>query len=136
MRQSGVVIEVSEAQIWTVIGVLAATMLSTFGLVAHFTTRLLQESIGRVLDQLDARFTALDHRFEGLDHRFEGLDHRFEAIDVKFEGLEARLTERVNALDARLGVALDALDARISVVDRDVQAVANRAFGRASVAES
>lgn len=129
MRQSGVVIEVTEAQIWTVIGVLAATMLSTFGLMAHFTTRLLQESIGRVLDQLDARFT-------GLDHRFEAIDHRFEAIDVKFDGLEARLTERIDALDARLGVALGALDARISVVDRDVQAVANRAFGGASVAES
>ncbi len=122
MRQGGVVIELNDAQIWTVIGVLAATLVSAVGLMARFATKLLQESIGRVLDQLDARFTGLDYRFEAIDHRFTAL--------------EARLAERIDALDARIGVRIDALDSRIDVLDRDVQAIANRAFGGASAAES
>ena len=122
MRQSGVVIELNEAQIWTVIGVLAATLISTVGVMAHFGTRLLQESIGRVLERIDARF--------------EALDYRFETIDARFGGLEARLTERIDGLDARISARIDALDARIHVLDRDVQAIANRAFGGASTAES
>ena len=133
----------TEAQTWTVIGVLAATLIGTCGLMARFATNLLQQSIGRVLDQLEARFNGLDyrfeslgHRFEAIDQRFEALDHRFEALDHRFVALEARLAERIDALDARIGVRIDALDSRIDVLDRDVQAIANRAFGRASATES
>ena len=132
MRQCGVVIELNDAQIWTVVGVLAATLLSAFGLMAHFATRLLQESIGRVLDQ----FTMLDYRFEAIHQRFEAIDQRFKAIDQRFDALEVRVTERIDALDSRIGVRIDALDARITVLDRDVQAIANRVFGRGSATES
>jgi chaperonin cofactor prefoldin len=108
---------VTEAQTWTVIGVLAATLISSFGLMAKFGTRLLQQSIGRVLDQIELRFNALDYRFEALDYRFEAIDQRFDA------------------LEARLGDRIDALDARITVLDRDVQAIANRVFGGAPASE-
>ncbi|NEN05222.1 hypothetical protein G3T36_04990 [Diaminobutyricibacter tongyongensis] len=126
----------TEAQTWTVIGVLAATLIGTCGLMARFATNLLQQSIGRVLDQIDALDQRIEARFTGLDYRFELIDRRFEMIDHRFEALEVRLTERIDALDARIGVRIDALDSRIDVLDRDVQAIANRAFGGASAAGS
>lgn len=52
-------IELNDAQIWTVIGVLAATLVSTVGLMARFATKRLQESMGRVLDEIDAKFEGL-----------------------------------------------------------------------------
>ncbi len=113
MRQSGVVIELNEAQTWTVIGVLAATLVSTVGVMAHVGTRLLQESIGRVLERIDV----------GRGARLPVRDDR-RAIAA-----EAR-PERIDGLDARIGVRIDALDARINVLDRDVQVIANQGVRR------
>ena len=86
-------IELDGAQTWTVIGVLAAALLSAVGALSRFAGRANQESFARVLDRIDA--------------------------------LDVRLSERI-----------DALDGRITVVDRDVQAIANRAFGRGSATEA
>ena len=61
---------------------------------------------------------------------------RAEKLKDEIASVEARLAERIDALDARIGVRIDALDSRIDVLDRDVQAIANRAFGRASATES
>jgi flagellar capping protein FliD len=119
---------VTEAQAWTVIGVLAATLISAIGLMARFGTNLVRESIGRVLDRIEALDQRVGERFKGLDYRFEAIDQRFEAMDKRFEAMD----KRFETMDRRF----DTMDKRISALDRDVQAIANRAFGGASASEA
>ncbi len=118
-------IELNDAQTWTVIGVLAATMLSAVAAMSHFAARANHEAFGRVLDRIDLLGASLGQRIDELDAR----------LTQRIDELDARLTQRIDALDARLTQRIDALDARITIVDRDVQALANRAFGRGPAAE-
>ncbi len=91
----------TDAQTWTVVGVLAATLISAVTVISRLATQTMQHGMGRVSDQIAALDVRLGERIDALDERLSG---------------------RIDALDVRLGERIDALD-------RDVQAIANRAFG-------
>ncbi|KJL34579.1 hypothetical protein RS86_00834 [Microbacterium azadirachtae] len=86
--------DMTEPQVWTLIGVFAAIMLGGMTLM----TTLLTKAIGGRLAALEGTF---DGKFEAMDGRITGLRNemnaRFDAMDVKVSALDkgvAALAER------------------------------------------
>ena len=95
------VIEVTEPQVWTIIGVLIAGM---FGLITIVTTsfnRVLRAELGGVRGEIgslrqvmDARFDAVDARFNAVDARFASLEAKVDSIDRDVQGIIKREIDR------------------------------------------
>nr|WP_245762974.1 hypothetical protein [Microbacterium azadirachtae] len=77
--------DMTEPQVWTLIGVFTAIMLGGMTLMTTLLTR------------------AIDGRLEALEGRFHS---RFDAMDSKFEGLRAEMNARFDAVDVKV-LALD-----------------------------
>ena len=106
-------IEVNDAQVWSVIGVLAATLVSmVVGMFALFT-RTMKAQFGRV----DAQFGRVDAQFEALRAELTGfrgeVQAQFRAVDAQFKAVDARF---------------EATNQRIDDIDRDIQVVFTRVF--------
>ncbi len=98
-----------EAQAWTAIGVLAATLL---GALFYLGQRI--DGLGGRIDGLGGR---LDARIDGLDARMDGLggrlDARIDGLDARIDVLGGRLDARIDGLGGRLAGLEDRLDARL-----------------------
>ena len=93
----------NEAQVWAIIGVMAAGL----GVIITLTLTTVRALVGRLEERIDARFATIDARFGAIDARFEAIDARFAMIDSRFAGIEARLDH----------------------LDRDVSALMRHTFG-------
>jgi hypothetical protein len=106
-------IEVTEPQVWTIIGVMVATLVAIPTIVTQSFTR----SITALGDRMDARFETMDTKFDGLRTemvlRFERVDDRFEQVDRRFEQVDKRL---------------ERLENRVDDLDSDMQSVVKRVF--------
>lgn len=91
----------TEPQVWTLIGVFAATIFGVLGVVSSTFTRVLRAEIGGLRGEMIARFERVDAQFERVDAQFERVDAQFARIDQ-----------------------------RIDHLDRDVQALTRHVFGR------
>jgi hypothetical protein len=98
---------VNDAQVWSIIGVLAATLVST--IIGFFTL---------FLRTMKAQFETMHVEITGfrneMDARFDAVNGKFDAVDARFDAVNARL---------------DATDRRIEGVDRDIQVVFSKVFG-------
>ncbi|QIM15245.1 hypothetical protein G7067_00555 [Leucobacter insecticola] len=128
--QNGGMITMNEPQVWTVIGVFAASMAV---LITAFT-QTMSAKFERVIDRVDGlktemviRFEKVDQRFEQVDRRFEQVDQRFEQVDRRFEQVDQRF-ERVDERFGRLEARVDGIETRLDGIDRDVQTVITRVF--------
>lgn len=78
----------SEPQIWTALGILAAALASTITFAITTLNHTTREGFGR----MDARFAAMDAKFEA---RFEAVNSRIDAVrevmDARFTSVERRL---------------------------------------------
>ncbi|MFV0432362.1 MAG: hypothetical protein ACK5LO_00020 [Leucobacter sp.] len=92
----------TEPQIWTIIGVFAAT------LVAMVT--IVMQSFHRSIDGLR---TEMVLRFEHFGARFDGLEGRMDRLEGRMDRLEGRI---------------DRIEKRVDDIDRDVQAISKRIF--------
>jgi len=99
---TGRVIELNEPQVWTLIGVFAASMFAMIGTVTSAFTRVLRAEIGGLRGELDGLRGELRAEIGGLraemNARFERVDAQFERVDTKFEHLDRdiqALTRRV-----------------------------------------
>lgn len=84
-----------EAQIWTLIGLLTATLLGTLFY------------LGARIDALGSRIDAQGAR---LDSRIDGLDSRIDGLNGRIDGLTRRVEEQGKALADdiyKLGLKLD-----------------------------
>lgn len=94
----------SEPQVWTVIGVLAATLVSFVAAALTMITRTVNVQFERVS----------------------------EKIDVKIDGLRGELKCDMAGLNGEfkggLGGFRNEMNARLDTLDRDVQALANRVW--------
>lgn len=88
------------AQIWVILGILAATIVSSMTLLASVSFKL----TSTLQSTFDSRFDALG---ETLVARFETVNERFNAVDARF----------------------DTVDHKLAALDRDVQVLYNRGFG-------
>lgn len=78
----------TEPQVWTLIGVFAATLVGVVTIVMTSFTQTLKASIGGVEKQIEAvekRIGAVESRIDSLERQ---MDARFSAVDQKLAGLE------------------------------------------------
>lgn len=95
----------SDTQTWTIIALLATTLISTMVLMTTMLNRTLKAAIGGLRGEMNARFDHVDFRFELVDKRFEQVDKRFAQVDKRFEQMDQRfdkLDKDVQFLDKRL----------------------------------
>jgi hypothetical protein len=95
-----------QAQVWTVIGLLAATLIGT---LVYLGGRI--ESLGaRMESRIDGLGGGTDARIESLGARMESrIDGLGGRTDTRIESLGARMESRIDGLSARI----DGLSARI-----------------------
>ncbi len=96
---TGRVIELTEPQVWTLIGVFSTALFAVFTAMSGYLVRTMNAGFDRV----DAQFDRVDAKIDGL--RAE-MNVKFELVDVKFD----RMNDRLDHLD------------------RDVQAISKRVF--------
>lgn len=98
----------NEAQTWAALGVLAAALLGTVTIVTSLLGRTIAAQFAGLRGEMNARFDAVDTRFNAVDTRFNAVESRFDTVDVRFA----------------------AVNARIDNLDRDVQGLAHKVFGK------
>lgn len=131
----GMGLAMNEPQIWTVIGVFAATVIGLVTLITQVFMRqmtvqftALRNELGGKIDRtsetLDGKISSLRSemvlRFEQVDRGFEQVDRRFEQVDRRFEQVDQRLD--------RLEDRVQNLEKKVDDIDRDVQGIARRVF--------
>ena len=72
-------ISVTEPQIWTMIGLMAAVFFGTMTIISTMFTRVVRSEIGGLRGEMNARFDAVDVRFDAVNGRIDNLDR-----DVQF----------------------------------------------------
>ncbi|MHA6670214.1 hypothetical protein ACX3O0_15240 [Homoserinimonas sp. A447] len=97
-------IELTEPQVWVLIGVFAAAFFSLIGIVTTNFNRTMNARFGT----MDARFTALS-----------------EIMDARFEAMEARFT----AMESRVDAKFEIINVKLENMDRDIQALSRHVFG-------
>ena len=103
--------EMTDPQIWTMIGAFTALMLGVLTVVSTLFVRVVRAEIGGLRGEIGGEMRGLRHE---INARFEAVDARFEAVDARFDIVNARI---------------DAVHTRIDGLDRDVQALVKRTFG-------
>ena len=103
---TGRVIELTEPQVWTLIGVFSTALFAVFATTSGYVVRSMKAGFDRV----DAQFDRVDAQFDRVDAQIAGLrgemNAKFAVVDVKF----------------------DRMDDRFDHLDRDVQAISRRVF--------
>lgn len=96
------------AQVWAVIGVVAAAFFGMMTIVTTLFTRVLRTEIGGLRGELNAEIGGL----------------RGE-MNAQIGGLRGEMNARFTAVDARF----DAVHTRLDGMDRDIQLLMSREFG-------
>ena len=77
-------IELTEPQVWVLIGVFAAAMFGILGIVTTSFNRNLNSAVDGLRETMDARFATIDARFDAMDAKFSG---KFEVLDRDIQAL-------------------------------------------------
>lgn len=104
------VVALNDPQIWTIIGVFAATLIGGVTLLTQVFLRSMASLRGELTAQIPALNAGLNTRIDALHTE---MVVRFEQVDRRFEQVEHRL---------------DRLETRVDGLDKDVQAIARRVF--------
>lgn len=108
----------SDGQVWTLIGVFAASMFGVIGIITTSFTKT-----------MNAGFEGVGYRIEAVESR---LDAKIDKLDVKIDSMESRLNARIDTVESRLSARLDTaesrLGAKIDLLDRDISVIAKRVF--------
>ncbi|HEY9498841.1 MAG TPA: hypothetical protein VIQ78_07450 [Terrimesophilobacter sp.] len=78
-------IEFTEPQIWTMIGVFTALMFGMLTLVSTLFVRVVRSEVGGLRGELLGEIGGLRAEMRA---RFEAVDARFDAVHVKIDGLD------------------------------------------------
>lgn len=91
----------NEPQVWTLIGLMAASFFGVMGLMSTMFTRVIKSEIqgvrseiGGLRNEMNARFDAVDQRFDGVDKRLDGMDKRIDNLDQDVQYLMKREIDR------------------------------------------
>jgi hypothetical protein len=106
--ENGGVLEMTEPQVWTLIGVFAAAIFGVMTLISTLFVRVIRSEIG------------------GLRGELLG-----EIGEVRGEigGLRAEVRSEIGGLRAEMNARFEAMDRRFDYLDHDVQALTKRVFG-------
>ena len=124
------VIALTEPQTWTTIGVLAAALLGTITLVSTMLMRTITAQIGGLRGEiggLRGEISGLHGEMGGLrGEMVSGFSSVRSELRSEIGGLRAEMNARFEAVDARF----DTVNTKIEGLDRDVQLLMNREFGK------
>ena len=113
----------TEPQVWTMIGLMAAVFFGTMTLISTMFTRVVRSEIGGLRGEMNAEIGGLREVLHSEINGLRGeMNARFEAVDARFDAVDARF----DAVDVRF----DAVNGRIDNLDRDVQFLMNREINR------
>ena len=110
------VIALTEPQTWTTIGVLAAALLGTITLVSTMLMRTITAQIGGLRGEIGGLRGEMVSGFSSVRSELRS----------EIGGLRAEMNARFEAVDARF----DTVNTKIEGLDRDVQLLMNREFGK------
>ncbi|MCR6711848.1 MAG: hypothetical protein NVV57_03745 [Demequina sp.] len=128
-------IQLSEPLGWAVLGVLLATVLSSFGLVVGMIPRQVRAGLaGLQVDMAALKGDLLGVKGEvaGLNHRFDGIADQLAGHDHRFEGIAGQLaghSSRFDAMQAQIDALRMVVDRRLDGLDRDVAALTREVMG-------
>ncbi|MFS0883832.1 hypothetical protein [Aeromicrobium sp. 179-A 4D2 NHS] len=88
MNHESVLASLTEPQVWTLIGVFAATVFGVLGVVSSTFTRVLRAEIGGLRGEIVAKFERVDAQFERVDAQFERVDAQFARLDTRIDHLD------------------------------------------------
>ena len=117
------VIALTEPQTWTTIGVLAAALLGTITLVSTMLMRTITAQIGGLRGEISGLRGEMVSGFSSV--RSE-LRSEIGGLRSEIGGLRAEMNARFEAVDARF----DTVNMKIEGLDRDVQLLMSREFGK------
>jgi hypothetical protein len=116
----------NDAQTWTVIGVLAATLVSSMAFTATLFTRTLKSEIGALRAEMRSSIGGLRGEMEtGLGGLRGEMETGLGGLRGEMQAGFARVDARFEAVDARF----EAMNHRIDGLDRDIHLVFTRVFG-------
>ena len=104
-------IQLTEPQVWVLIGVFAASMFGMIGIVTSSFNRTLTAAIGGVRSEIGSVRSELGSVRSELDGLRQTMNARFESMDARFEALDAKFT------------------GKFEILDRDIQALSRHVFG-------
>ncbi|MBX3093636.1 MAG: hypothetical protein KF680_03720 [Cryobacterium sp.] len=90
-------IELTEPQVWVLIGVFAAALFGMLGVVASSLNRTMDSKFAAI----DSRFLAMEERFAAMEAR---VDAKFDVINIRLENMDRdiqALSRHVFGTDAR-----------------------------------
>ncbi len=89
-------ISVTEPQVWTMIGLMAAVFFGTMTIISTMFTRVVRSEIGGLRGEMNARFETIDARFDAVDVRFDAVNGRIDNLDRDVQVLMNREINRDN----------------------------------------
>ena len=89
-------ISVTEPQVWTMIGLMAAVFFGTMTIISTMFTRVVRSEIGGLRGEMNARFETIDARFDAVDVRFDAVNGRIDNLDRDVQFLMNREINRDN----------------------------------------
>jgi phage-related protein len=109
------VIELTEPQTWTTIGVLSAALIGMITVVTSVLMRTINSQISGVRNEMGSF----------RNEMVVGFDSLRSEVRSEIGGLRAEMNARFEVVDIRF----ESVNSRIDSLDRDVQALANKVFG-------
>lgn len=87
----GEVIEVTEPQVWTLIGVFASAVLAVFATMSGWFVRVLRAEVGGLRAEMNAKFERVDAQFARVDAQFDRVDVKLLHLDRDMQALARRV---------------------------------------------
>lgn len=81
----------TEAQVWAVIGVLAASFIGTITVTTQLMMRTISAQIGGPRNEMTARFEKVDVRFAEVDRRLDRIENRFDGLDRDVQAIARKV---------------------------------------------
>lgn len=99
---TGGVIEMTDPQVWTLIGGFLAALIALITIMTQLMMRSIQaigdsigyqvetvgERVNAVRNEMNFRFTEVERQMHGLDKRIDGIEVQVKRIDKRVEGID------------------------------------------------
>lgn len=133
----------NEPQVWAVIGVFAAAMFGTLGLIVPLINRGTRDAInglrGEMIGQIEGLRAEVRGEIGGINAQFAGLRHEMDSLRGEMGSLRGEmgslrgemetLRGEVSGLRAEMNSRFEAVGVQLTHLDRDVSFLMKREFG-------
>ena len=89
-------ISVTEPQVWTMIGLMAAVFFGTMTIISTMFTRVVRSEIGGLREEMTGLRGEMNARFDAVDARFDAVNSRIDNLDRDVQFLMNREINRDN----------------------------------------